>query len=245
MIYKAIILAAGHGKRMGDLCAKIPKPMLLIENKPIIEHTIQELFKCGIKEIGINTFYHSNIIEKYIQEQSYSNVITLIKEDKLSGTAGALTLFKDFLKEDENFIVIAGDILTDFDYKRLINFHLQNSALGTFAYHERSQSNSYLEILNQRKEGEVSFFSERPNKEEIKKINLSTWKINSSIYCFNQEVLNLIPPQEESDIPRDLFPKLLKEKRLFTLPLQANRWAIDSPERLEKARKEFINRDSI
>lgn len=219
---------------MEGLCHELPKPMLDVQGKPILGHTIDHLIKNGIGQIGINTHHQYQVIEDFIKGTYSQEVIHLEREVALSGTAGALRCFKNFLSDQEQFIVIAGDILTDYPYQELIDFHRNKKARASFVFHERKKSNSLLEIDHHQK---VTHFFERPNEAIFDQ--KSSHKINSSIYCFNRDVLDQIPPEGVSDIPRDLFPLFLEEGSLFATPLCAQRWAIDTPERLEQARKEF------
>ncbi len=246
MTQKAIILAAGRGSRMKDLCLDLPKPMLEVDGTPIIGHIIQQLRKCGIHKIGINTHYQSHIIKNYIDQNHKlfdSDSIEILYEKELSGTAGALRGFKDFLDDQEQFIVIAGDILSDFDFNKLIDFHRKNQAEISFAYHLREVSNSFLEIENQHSSGRVTQFIERPNQDVFKQSKNN--KVNSSIYCINQSILHKLPERAILDIPKDLFNLSLQEGKLFAMPLKARRWAIDTEERLLQANKEYSQKESL
>lgn len=234
MTQKAIILAAGRGSRMEDLCKDLPKPMLEVGGRPILAHTIEHLLKNGISEIGINTHYNHQVINNFIKDYYPTNKIHIVYEEELTGTAGALRNFKDFLSDQKQFIVIAGDILTDYPYQELLKFHQTTRAEISFVYHERRKSNSLLEVD---KRGKVTSFQERPRDNAFKESQNN--KINSSIYCFNLEVLDSIAHQGVLDIPRDIFPSYLKEQKLYATPLKGRRWAIDTPARLKEARKEF------
>lgn len=235
MTQKAIILAAGRGSRMEGLCQELPKPMLEVHGRPILAHSIDHLLKSGITHIGINTHHQHQVIYNYVKTYYPEDIIHIIHEKKLTGTAGALRSFKDFLADQEQFLVVAGDILTNYPYQKLIQFHKKTQADISFVYHERMKSNSFLEIDDHSK---VITFHERPS-DNIFKANLRN-KVNSSIYCFNREVLNSIPDERNVDIPLDLFPQYLKEQKLFATPLIGKRWAIDTPARLGQARKEFL-----
>lgn len=234
MEQKAIILAAGRGSRMQGLCKNLPKPMLEVNGKPILSHTIDGLLENGIQRIGINIHHQHLVIKNFIKEKYADHHIELIYEDQLTGTAGALRNFHDFLSDQEQFLVLAGDILTDYPFKKLIDFHRQSNAMASFVYHERKKSNSYLELDEQQR---VITFIERPNKTIFD--NQTTSKVNSSIYCFNQQILKMIPPEGIIDIPRDIFPSVLSKKKLYATPLEGQRWAIDTPQRLSQAREEF------
>lgn len=234
MTQKAIILAAGRGTRMGGLCEDLPKPMLEIGGRPILAHTIDQLLKSGIQEIGINTHYKHEIIHDFLDTHYSDGVIHTVYEETLSGTAGALRNFKDFLTDQDQFIVIAGDILTEYPYQELLKFHQQTAAEASFVYHERRKSNSLVEIDDHSK---VINFLERPREDVFRENQMH--KVNSSIYCFNRDVIDTIPNSGVVDIPHDIFPYYLKKQKLYATPLIGKRWAIDTPERLIEARKDF------
>ena len=127
---KAVILAGGFGSRLGDISKKIPKPMVKIGKKPIIEHIIDIYLKNGVKEFYIALGYKSNIIKKHFSKKYKDTKIHLIDTGISSMTGGRLKRMSKFLK-DETFLLTYGDGLSNVNIKKMIKFHKKNNKLVT------------------------------------------------------------------------------------------------------------------
>jgi len=223
----AMILCAGYGKRLGDLSRDLPKPMLPLGGRPILEHTISHLAGLGINNIVINLHFLPDVIAGYFGDGNIWGVhINYSYEDSPVGTAGAVKKAEALLRNYEPFLVLYGDIVCNQDYRDLLNFHTSNkNALGTIILHERSQSNSIVEIDGNNR---ITRFIERPETDVPDR--KQNW-VNSGLYCFSNTIIDRIPGGELVDFPRHIFPGLVDEGRLYGFPLQGYRCAIDSPER--------------
>lgn len=236
---KAMVLAAGAGSRMGELTKDCPKPMLLVQGKPILEHILRNLARHGFHEVVLNLFHHPHLIEAHFGDGSALGIrITYIHEPRLLGTAGSARHAATFLRGPEPFLLHYGDILTDQDLGAMLRAHAQKQAQATLLLHERVGSNSVV-VLNS--EGRVTRLLERPSEAERAAVS-SPW-VNSGIYLLDPSVLDRISSEGLQDFPQDIFPALIEEGRVFGFPLTGYRCAIDSPERLERARAEFGSRD--
>lgn len=239
MNIKVIILAAGFGTRMKKYTQDIPKPLLPIKGKPLLEYTLLHLNSQGFTKIGINTHYRSEKITAFLQgflSQTKMEINT-IYEPEPSGTAGAVARFKDFLNNAENFIVIYGDILTDLNYKNLLDSHTASKKIATICVHLRDNSNSFIDFDENKT---ITSFIERPTENEKKKFCSPYW-VNSGIYCFKKEILKFIPDNEFLDFPKDIFPKLLRINELSAYPIKEKRIAIDDEAKYIAASKEIDN----
>ena len=239
---KAVILCAGLGKRMGSYTKDCPKPLLKIKNLTIIEWQIIALKKVGVTKIFINLHYLSKMIVDHLKDGKYLGVkIEYIYQRKLNGTGGGLKLFENFLKNENFFFVIYGDIITNESLDELIKFHIFNKAECSVYFHERKNSNSLLYINE--KNGLVIDFIERPNLEErknfIKKHKIRNHYVNSGIYLMNPSIFSYIINKSFIDIPKDIFQKIILKDKLFALKIKKNRFAIDTVEKLNQARKFF------
>ena len=143
---KAVILAGGLGIRLKPFTEIIPKPLLPIGEKAILEIQIEHLKKHGFDEIYLATNYKSNYIENYFGDGSrYGVKLEISKENKRLGTAGPLTLLKD--KLTESFIVMNGDILTLIDFKKLYNFALNKDTKLTITIKKKITPFAFGNIL--------------------------------------------------------------------------------------------------
>jgi mannose-1-phosphate guanylyltransferase/phosphomannomutase len=119
---KAVVMAGGFGTRIQPLTNSIPKPMLPILNKPMIEHIIKKLKSVGINEIVVLLYFKPEVIQNYFKDGSDLGIkINYVLPDDDYGTAGAVKKAQKYL--DERFIVVSGDLVTDFDFKDIIGFH--------------------------------------------------------------------------------------------------------------------------
>ncbi|MCX5751200.1 MAG: NDP-sugar synthase [Candidatus Saganbacteria bacterium] len=202
---KALIMAAGYGTRLEPLTKGVPKPMVLVVNKPILEYNIELLQKFGIKEICMNIHYHPEQIENYFQDGSRFGVsLTYSYEEKLLGTAGGVKKMAELMGIDETFIVISSDNLTDINIGKMVAYHKSKKALVTIALTEVEDVANYgVAVMNT--DGRITGFQEKPAKEEAQ----SKWA-NAGIYIFEPEVLDLIPDGNFYDFGKELFPKLVE-----------------------------------
>jgi len=233
----AMILCAGFGTRMQDFTKDLPKPMLPIGPKPLLEYTIAHLAKSGITNIVINLHYLPEKITSHFGDgRKFGVDITYSHEDKPLGTAGAVKKAEAFLNKYEDFLVLYGDIVCTQDYRALYDFHKSRPrAAASIILHERAKSNSVVEMDDNNK---IVRFIERPEKEVADK--KQNW-VNSGLYCFNKKILDYIPPNEFCDFPKNIFSRLVLEGSLYGFPLKGYRCAIDSPERYEKVCGDFLN----
>ena len=231
----AMILCAGFGTRLGDLSKELPKPMLPMGGRPILEYTIRHLASLGIADIVINLHYLPDIITNHFGTGANWNVhIDYSYEDAPLGTAGAVKKVEPLLRKFPQFLVLYGDIVCNQDYRDLLNYHGSNhDALGTIILHERNTSNSVVEMNGS---GRITRFIERPKTEVPDK--RQNW-VNSGLYCFSNSILNRIPAGRHCDFPRDIFPDMVNEGSLYGFPLRGYRCAIDSPERYEMIIEDF------
>jgi mannose-1-phosphate guanylyltransferase/phosphomannomutase len=229
---KAIILAAGFGTRMKEYTKDLPKPMLPLDNKPMIEYTVRQLVAHGIKEIAMNLHYHADKISDHFKTgEKFGAKITYIYEDAPSGTAGGVKKLANFCHDADNVIVIYGDIITDLNYTDFIKAHLAHQKIATICVHKRAKSNSIIEFDSKM---QITSFIERPDEATLAKYTNEIW-VNSAIYCFRPEILNFIETNKVQDFPKDIFPKLIPKSELFAYKLNAKRYAIDSEEKYLEA----------
>ena len=140
----AFILAAGRGERLRPITDYIPKPLLPILGKPVLESVLERVSVLGIQKTGINLHHKKEDIETWIKQSAFSGRIELFPEDPVLGTGGALKNAERFLK-NSTFLVHNSDILSDIDLTRLVDYHLSSGNIVTLAVHDYPEFNK-LEI---------------------------------------------------------------------------------------------------
>ena len=183
---KALFLAGGMGSRLKPLTDELPKPMVPIMNKPLLERSMENLRACGFNEIVISTGYMPQYIEQYFGDgRKFGLKIEYVCEDSPMGTGGAIK--KTAHLYDDTFIVLNADILCNMDYEELVACHRSKGAAVTIAVTRVSNPGAYGVI--EYDEGDYALsFTEKPKAAEIK-----SDYINAGVYVFEPEVLRSIP----------------------------------------------------
>ncbi|MCX6074306.1 MAG: sugar phosphate nucleotidyltransferase [Campylobacterales bacterium] len=202
---KAVVMAGGFGTRIQPLTNSIPKPMLPIMNRPMMEHTIVSLRDLGIKEFIILLYFKPDVIKEYFKDGSDWGIsITYIVPDDDYGTAGAVKKAQEVIG-DENFIIISGDLVTDFDFQKIFDYHASKHSKLTITLTSVENPLEFgVVIANE--EGEIEKFLEKPSWGEV-----FSDTINTGIYIIEPEILDYIPKNENFDFAKDLFPLLMRQ----------------------------------
>ncbi len=201
---KAVIMAGGFGTRLRPLTCNIPKPMVPMMNKPMMQHIVELLKFHGLTNLVSTLFYQPDVISGYFGDGSTLGVhMQYRKAEADYGTAGSVRTAKDFL--DERFIIISGDVLTDFDLTAAIRFHEKKKAKATILLTRVSNPLQFGVVLA-RDDGKITRFVEKPAWGEV-----FSDTINTGIYILEPEILDLVPEREEYDFSKNLFPLLLEQ----------------------------------
>ena len=214
---KAMILAAGVGSRLDPLTRNVPKPMVPIVNKPVMEYLVELLARNGFHNIMVNLHYLGDRIEEHFGNGSKWGVkISYSREDRLWGDAGSVKRCEDFF--DSTFLVIGGDDLTDIDLKRLVKQHKEHKALCTIGLSLVDDPSEYgIVLINER--GKITRFLEKP-KGEIIFSNMA----NTGVYLFEPEIFEMIPKGVTYGFGHNVFPHLPEQKRRFYGYLTSSYW---------------------
>jgi mannose-1-phosphate guanylyltransferase len=219
---KAMILAAGKGTRIRPITHTIPKPLIPILQKPVMEFLVELLRKHGFDQIMVNVSHLADEIENYFRdgqrfgvEIAYSfegQIVDGKLEGQAIGSAGGMRRIQDFSPFfDDTFVVMCGDALVDLDLTAAVKWHKDQGAIATVVMKSvlREEVSSYGVVVTD-ETGRIKAFQEKPKVEEA----LST-DINTGIYIFEPEVLDYIPSGVEYDIGSQLFPKLVEMNAPF------------------------------
>jgi len=202
---KAVIMAGGFGTRLRPLTANIPKPMVPVAGAPVMEHIVRLLRQHDIKDIVAILYFQSEQIKSYFKNGSRWGVnIQYVTSEADFGTAGSVKNAQDYL--DSPFLIISGDVLTDFDLGKAIRFHRQKKAGATIVLTRVENPLSYGIVITG-KTGKISRFLEKPSWGQV-----FSDTVNTGIYILEPDVLNLLSPKTKYDFSRDLFPLMLEKK---------------------------------
>ena len=214
---KAMILAAGKGTRVRPLTQVLPKPMIPVLGKPVMEYLVEELARHGFNQIMVNTSHLATGIENYFSdgrrwgvEIGYSFEGEIREGEVVAqpiGSAGGIKRIQRFGGFfDDTFLVVCGDALIDIDLTTAVRKHWQSGAVASLvtARVEPEQVSNYG-VVGSDDNGRITMFQEKPSMAEACS-NL----VNTGIYIFEPEVIDLIPEDEPYDIGSQLFPAILK-----------------------------------
>lgn len=206
---KAVIMAGGEGTRLRPLTCDLPKPMVPVLNKPVMQHIIELLKKHGITDIAVTLAYLPGKIKDYFQDgRDFDVNLKYFVEDTPLGTAGSIKNAMDFL--DSDFVVISGDALTDIDLGKAIDFHLKNKAVATLILKKVEVPLEYGVVVTE-ESGRIQRFLEKPSWSEV-----ISDTVNTGIYVLSPEVLKGLNEGDKADFGKDIFPQLLADgKPLF------------------------------
>ena len=225
---KAMILAAGKGTRVRPITHTIPKPMIPILQKPVMEFLLELLREHGFTEIMVNVSHLAEEIENYFRDgQRFGVEIAYSFEGRIEdgeligdamGSAGGLKKIQNFQHFfDDTFVVLCGDALVDLDLTEAVKRHKAKGALASLITKRvpRDQVSSYGVVVTD-EDGRVRSFQEKPEVDDA-----ASDMINTGIYIFEPEVLDFVPSDQAFDIGSDLFPKLVAAGAPFyALPME-------------------------
>lgn len=225
----AVIMAGGRGQRLIPLTDKIPKPLLTVGYKPIIEHNLDRLALFGIDDFWISINYLGEQIENYFGNgRDRNSNISYVRESQPLGTIGSVSMIDNF--QHDYVLVTNSDLLTNLDYEHFFLEFLNNEAdlaVVTIPF----QVNIPYAVLETRK-GEVVNFKEKP---------IYTYYSNAGIYLVKRSILDLIPQNTRFNAT-DLMEQLIKKgKKVLSYPFIGYWLDIGNPEDYEKAQQDITN----
>ncbi len=205
VIIKAIIMAGGKGTRLRPLTCGIPKPMVPLFDKPVMEYTLNLLKEHGFYDVGITLSYLPQVIIDYFGEgKDYDLRIKYFIEKTALGTGGSVRNADNYL--DSTFIVISGDAITDLDLEKAIDFHRRKNSKATIVLKRVPIPIEYGVVITM-PDGRIVRFLEKPGWSEV-----FSDTVNTGIYILEPEVLNYYSKGQVFDFSKDLFPRLLKDE---------------------------------
>lgn len=209
---KVMIMSAGVGSRLEPLTLSIPKPLVPVANRPVMDILFEKLSGIGVTDVICNTYYLADkIIERY-SDNSYGINFNYIKEDTLSGTAGGVKKCQSFFDKNSSFLVLSADGLSDVDLQRAIEYHKKTGAIATIGIKKIAMEDvPHFGVVVRDSNGYITEFQEKPSVEEAK----SNY-INTGIYIFDYKIFDYIPENTFYDFAKNVFPKLVDKHEINT-----------------------------
>jgi len=231
-ITKAIILVGGEGTRLRPFTYELPKVMLPIHGKPMVQHIIEQLQSHGVTDIVLAARYKAEQVKEYFGDgKKFGLNISYVIEKSPLGTAGPLRLAKKYLTEP--FFIVWGDILSHLDLSDFAKFHSEHGGLATVALTTVDDPSRYgVASMNGSK---IVGFIEKPAKEDA-----PSKLINSGMAIMDPEVIEkYVPKLGKAMVEYDIYPKLAAEGKLYGYPFQGQWFDTGTHEAYEKAIKEW------
>ncbi len=204
---KAIIMAGGEGTRLRPVSMNCPKPMTELLDRPVLEYILRLLKKNGVTEACLTLKYLPQMIMDYFGSgEAFGLRLDYRVEQDALGTAGGVLNCVDFIG-DEDFLVLSGDCVCDFNLQALMDFHREKKAEATLALYSHNTPLEYGLVITD-DDGRVERFLEKPGWDHV-----LTDRINTGIYILSPSVLAEIPKNKPYDFGRELFPRFLENNR--------------------------------
>ncbi|GAB6026392.1 hypothetical protein CHUAL_012595 [Chamberlinius hualienensis] len=211
---KALILVGGYGTRLRPLTLSRPKPLVEFCNKPILMHQIEALVEVGVTNVILAVSYRAEQMEEELREQGnkFGVTISFSHESEPLGTAGPLALARSLLtlEENEPFFVLNSDVICDFPFKQMIEFHKRHGGEGTLVVTKVDEPSKYGVVIYD-SQGGIQKFVEKPTE-------FVSNKINAGMYMFSPKILDRIELKPTS-IEKEVFPKMASDRQLFAMEL--------------------------
>jgi NDP-sugar pyrophosphorylase family protein len=223
---RAVVMAGGYGTRLRPITEELPKPMLPIGDRPLLELTLQQLRDAGIKRVNLATHYKRDIIANHFGDgHNFGVKIRYVEEDQPLGTAGALGLIET---SEDPLLVINGDVVTRVDFHAMLDFHRHHRADMTVAVrqHEVQLPHGVVETDGLA----ITGISEKPILRHF---------MNAGIYLLNPEMCRFVPSGRRYDMT-DLISRLIAEGcRVVSFPIREYWLDIGQVEDYQKALRDF------
>jgi NDP-sugar pyrophosphorylase family protein len=226
-LMRAVIMAGGRGSRLAPLTTVLPKPLMPLSDRPILDVLLRQLVRDGVRDIAISVGHLGGIIEAWVRNEADFGVpIGFLYEDTPLGTAGALRNVPD---PDGTFLAMNGDILTDLKFADLVRHHEASGAIATMAVNRREVAIEYG-VVHTDTVGNIARLEEKPRL---------TYTVSMGIYAFDPAIIELIGAGERVDFPDLLTRAIDRGETVSTFPFEGYWRDIGNRDDYEAAIAEF------
>lgn len=223
MTTQAVILAGGKGTRLAPYTATIPKPLVPINEYPILEIILRQLKYYGVRDITLTLGHMANLIESYFGDgKRFGLKIKTSREKKPLGTAGPLSLLKNI---SDTVVVLNGDLFTTMNFKKMIAFHYKHRADATIGLY-RQAVKQQSGVITTDKQSRIIRYDEKPT---------TLVNISMGIYIFSKAAIRMIPKNTYFDLPELINALIVAKKRIYGFQNTAEWLDIGRPEDYSKA----------
>jgi len=220
-----VIMAGGRGSRLAPYTTVLPKPLMPLGDRPIIDVLIRQVVAAGARAVSVSVGHLGGIIESWVGREHYGVPVSFLYEDEPLGTAGALR----GAEVDDTFLAMNGDVLTTFSFADLVAGHRASGALATVAVTERTTQVEYG-VVHADESGRLVGLEEKPTLR---------YTVSMGIYAFAPEVRELIAPGEAIDFPDLLWRAVEAGRPVATHPFEGYWRDIGNPADYERAIADF------
>lgn len=232
---KTVIMAGGKGTRISSIASDIPKPMIRIGDKPVLQLEIESLRKQGFRDFVITISHLGYVIQDYFKDGSDFGVhIEYFNEEKPLGNAGALFELKDKLTEE--FLLINGDVLFEFDANRFVNYHKEKGGLVTLFTHPNSHPYDSGLIIASEDKCVLKWLAKEDERPSYYRN-----RVNAGIHILSPEVLRERPDKEKIDLDRDILKPLCGKGIMFAYDSSEYVKDMGTPERYREVSEDLLS----
>lgn len=230
---KAVILAGGRGTRLAHLTKEVPKPMIPLLGKPLLQYQIELCKKYHIEEvILIVNHLKQPIIDYFGDGTKFGIPISYFEEHEPLGTVGGVKEVEDQLTDD--FLVLYGDVMMDMDLHRLAQFHKENDSEATLVVHPNDHPYD-SDLVEMDADERIVKILPKPHPQGIKYHNM----VNAAVYLFSSKVLDLLEKGKKADFGKDIFPSIYNKLRMFGYNTTEYLKDMGTPDRLEQVENDI------
>lgn len=239
-LQKAMVLAAGFGKRLRPLTVQTAKPALPLMGRPLVEYILRRLARAGLSEVVVNLHHHPETVEASLDQPPAGLTVHRSMESELLGTAGGLSRVACHFESERDFLLLNADTLVDFDLGELVDMHRKLGGLATLLLRPRPSASSYssVELAAEGRIERISTASSTASNGE--------WMF-AGVWVLSPEIFDYLSGSP-GGLENELLPRLIEDRAVFGCPQRANWITIDTPRRyldacLSMARERLFEED--
>lgn len=224
---KVVILAGGRGTRLGELTKDIPKPMVPLLGKPLLQYQIELLVRYGFKEVILIVNHLSQPIKDHFGEGADFGIkISYHQEEKPLGTVGGIKDLEDELTED--FLVLYGDVMMEMDLNRLVRFHKAKGSEATLVVHPNDHPYD-SDLVEMDEDGLIINVLPKPHSSDLIYHNM----VNAAVYVLSPAIFPFLEKGKKADFGKDIFPRVFEDLKIFGYNTPEYLKDMGTPDRLE------------